>query len=556
MVPSWSVVATVKEDIGTIKAFISHYKTLGASVIHLFFDDPDDPAADLAGTVPGVVVTRCDDRFWRGARPPTHQARQKHNANLAYRRCGSDWLIHLDADELLYAQRPFAVLLGGLDPAQRAARVVPAEAMVAPRKDGISFFRLPLPDTARGRRIGERVYGDINRFLEHGFLSHTAGKCFVRTGLSGIALSIHAPFADGTRMVPPTLPQAFLLHLHGDDEDRWIAAVGRRLATGAYQAKFHDARSKGRGSEGPGRNAFLTNLMQREGEEGLRRFFRAVCVFDESKRPLRRHGLILKLRLWLPEKVETCFPGSHEVVARDLLVDPCTGCLEARVESRGNQMIVSLEDNYTEIMIARGTEAETEELDEITRLVAGRRVVFWDVGGNAGVYSLTVARNAASESAIIAFEPNPTMARRFLRNVDLNGFRNIRLEQVALGAAEGETRLALPGNLGQATTRKGAAAETPDAIAVPLRELGPYVMAVPRGDLNVLKIDIEGAEPDCLVPFFANVPRGHWPDVVLYEHAHADTWGVAPEALFPEDFYRVRRKFRHNTLLERRSMAK
>ncbi|MCX7646923.1 MAG: FkbM family methyltransferase [Rhodobacteraceae bacterium] len=556
MLASWGVVATVKEEAATIRSFVAHYKTLGADEIHLYFDDPDDPAAALAEAVPGVRVTRCGADHWKGHRPDTHQARQKHNANRAYRRCRADWLIHLDADELLHSALPIGRVLGGLDRGQVAARVMPAEAMVPPRRsEGLSVFRLPLPDNARGRRIGEKVYGELNRYLERGFLSHTAGKCFVRTGRADVVLSIHDPFVGGVRVTPPWLPDTYLLHLHGDDEERWLAAVGRRLTTGAYQAKFHDDRRRARRGEGPGRNAYLTELMAREGEAGLRRFFRQVCVFDATKAPLRRFGLILKLRLWLPEKVETWFPGTHAVAARRLAVNPQTGCLEAEAESRGSRMIVSLQDNYTEAMIARGTEAEAEELDAIIGIVAGRQVVFWDVGANAGVYSLAVARHAAPESVIVAFEPNPVMAARFLRNVALNGYRNIRLEQVALGEGEGETRLVLHANLGQASPRADAPPEAGASIAVPLRELAPYVMAAPRGALNLLKIDIEGAEPACLGPFFARVPPTHWPDVVLFEHAHADRWGIAPEALFPGEVYRIRRRFRHNTLLERRGPA-
>lgn len=557
MPASWGVVATVKEDAGVIRSFVAHYKTIGAAEIHLFFDDPDDPAAAIAQAVAGVQVTRCGEDHWKGRRPETHQARQKRNANLAYRRCRTDWLIHLDADELLHAPLPIGRVLERLDRDRTAARVMPAEAMVPPRRDGVSVFRLPLPDSPRGRRIGERVFGGLARYLDRGFLSHTAGKCFVRTGIADMTLSIHDPFLGGVRLTPPWLPDTLLLHLHGDDEDRWLAAVGRRLSTGAYQARLNDLRKRRqrRQGGGPGRHAYLTDLMAREGEEGLRRFFRRVSVYDASKRPLRRHGLVVKLRLWLPEKVETWFPGSHAVVARRLALDPATGRLEAEVTSRGSRMIVSLEDNHTEIMIARGTEAEAEELDEITAIVAGRRVVFWDIGGNAGVYSLAVARNAAPDSAITAFEPNPTMAARFLRNVGLNGFRNIRLEQVALGAADGETRLTLPGNLGQATTAPDAATWTGPGITVPLRRLAPYVLAVPRGEINLLKIDIEGAEPACLGPFFAEVPQALWPDLVLFEHAHAGKWGIAPEALFPAGAYRIRRRFRHNTLVERHGPA-
>jgi hypothetical protein len=47
------------------------------------------------------------------------------------------------------------------------------------------------------------------------------------------------------------------------------------------------------------------------------------------------------------------------------------------------------------------------------------------------------------------------------------------------------------------------------------------------------------------------VPLAPRPDLVLFEHAHAGTCGVAPDALPPAGAYRIRRRFRHDTLVER-----
>lgn len=79
----------------------------------------------------------------------------------------------------------------------------------------------------------------------------------------------------------------------------------------------------------------------------------------------------------------------------------------------------------------------------------------------------------------------------------------------------------------------------------------PPVPAAPCGQIRLLRIGIEGTEPTCLGPFLAEVPLAPRPDLVLFEHAHAGTCGVAPDALPPAGAYRIRRRFRHDTLVER-----
>lgn len=308
MAETWAVVATVKEDIDTIKAFVAHYKSIGAGEIHLFFDDPEDPARRIAASVPGVHVTSCDAAHWKGKRPAAHQTRQKINANLAYGRVGTDWIIHLDADELLHSVQPISEVLAGLEPDTVVGGVVPAEAMVSAEEDGSSLFRLPLPRNARGDRIGHAVYGELYPLLHGGLLSHTAGKFFVRTGRKDVQLTIHAPFLARVRETGQRLADVHLLHLHGDDEDKWIASVQRRLDRGAYQAKFIDDRRGAGRVDGLARNAYLRRLIDEEGEEGLRRFFQAVCHYEPRKRALRRANALLRVRLDLPGKVRTWFP--------------------------------------------------------------------------------------------------------------------------------------------------------------------------------------------------------------------------------------------------------
>lgn len=102
----WGVVATVREPVALIAAFALHHLALGAETVSLYFDDPDDPAADVLAGVDGVEVIRCTPGHWRRlhplrGRPHLKTHRQLSNVRHAFRTSRLDWLAHIDADEFL-----------------------------------------------------------------------------------------------------------------------------------------------------------------------------------------------------------------------------------------------------------------------------------------------------------------------------------------------------------------------------------------------------------------------------------------------------------------------
>lgn len=309
MATRWGVVATVLEDIGTIKAFVAHYRSLGADEIHLYLDDPDDRAAAFLERfcIAGLHVTRCDTAHWSNARPPTQEGRQRANANRAYTECSVDWLIHLDADEFLHAPTGIAAALDGLGDDCKVARVPPAEAFAHTKADPVDRFRLALPRTPKGSRIGLHAYGREYPLLVDGLLSHAAGKSFVRTGIVDMALSIHGPIYREARAEATDLPGVLLLHLHGRDEKRWLASARSRIETGAYRAALHDNKRRAGQLDGRGLNAHLRHLIETEGDDGLKAFFGRVNRFGPEKLILRRAEALVEVRLDLEAKIAGVF---------------------------------------------------------------------------------------------------------------------------------------------------------------------------------------------------------------------------------------------------------
>ncbi|MFQ1699299.1 glycosyltransferase family 2 protein [Loktanella agnita] len=191
--PTWAVVATVDEPPALVQVFVDWYRRLGASEIFLYFDQPDDPAA--TGLPDMVTVCRCDADHWARLgkrRPEKHQIRQLRNATDAYRNMQSDWLLHVDADEYLWATQPVADCLTRFDATTDCAIVPVAERVFVAEQAHVPLagpFRRPFTGAvAQGRAL----FGPDYALSLRGLTGHAIGKSFTRAGQE-LEISIHRP---------------------------------------------------------------------------------------------------------------------------------------------------------------------------------------------------------------------------------------------------------------------------------------------------------------------------------------------------------------------------
>ena len=120
--------------------------------------------------------------------------------------------------------------------------------------------------------------------------------------------------------------------------------------------------------------------------------------------------------------------------------------------------------------------------------------VVLDVGANIGLFSIWIARRAPL-ARVFAFEPMPENSAALLRN--LKGWAHrIELREVAIGAATG---VGVMENGGERTLDHRLATNTGQAGAtVPVMTLDDAVGLADKAMIDLLKIDIEGAEADVL----------------------------------------------------------
>lgn len=231
-VPSWSVVSTVREPLPLVLAFACHHLSMGAQTVHLFFDDPDDPVADILATVPGVDITRCDAAHWaqmgNGNRPGWQTRRQTLNANLIAQQQRSDWLLHVDADEFLWAPEGIEAEL-----AQATTWLnIPNVERVWTTPEGNIFdglFRTP----TREEQLVQQVYGPTSRYLENGLSGHGSGKAMARLADRNF-IGIHRVKENRQGATIPYLisETARILHFDGMTARHWLMKPLRHAIAG------------------------------------------------------------------------------------------------------------------------------------------------------------------------------------------------------------------------------------------------------------------------------------------------------------------------------------
>ena len=141
-------------------------------------------------------------------------------------------------------------------------------------------------------------------------------------------------------------------------------------------------------------------------------------------------------------------------------------------------------------------------------------MVFFDIGANAGFFSLLAASKC---QRVYAFEPLPANLRRVRRNIEINGLRNVSLVQKAVGDREATATLYVPesDNSGLASLTYMAGATS---IEVPVITLDGFTRKKNFARVDLIKIDIEGAEVMAFEGARDLLSRLDAPDVIFEAH--------------------------------------
>ncbi|WP_412553836.1 glycosyltransferase family 2 protein [Shimia sp. MIT1388] len=309
--PTWGVVATIKAPAVDILNFVAHHLELGAAHVWIYLDAANPEAKIQLKPHPQLTVVRTGDNYWqktRGKKPPMHQPRQSFNVRHAYNRAKKvDWLLHIDVDEFLWPDRSIDAQLAALPQDCLVARVRPAEAMASVDDSDLIHFKSFISDKAKRDQIVAEIYPDFAAYLKNGFVSHVAGKMFLRTGQKDMTIKIHNVAQNGRHNPGQVeLTDVTLLHLHTTSWAHWMQSFAYRHKKGSYRDELGSAVPEDQG----GLNLHKLFAHLAEEPDGLRQFYEEVCVATpELRQKLEAHGLLRSHRLDLDTKRRKHFPG-------------------------------------------------------------------------------------------------------------------------------------------------------------------------------------------------------------------------------------------------------
>lgn len=137
------------------------------------------------------------------------------------------------------------------------------------------------------------------------------------------------------------------------------------------------------------------------------------------------------------------------------------------------------------------------DLQRFCRENLTRDSVVFDIGANIGLTSCIFNQHAGR---VYAFEPNPAVFPLLQKNVETNRLQNVSVHNMAIGATTGTTHFAGESAFGYMTKDVAAPAVQIDTVDRLVSEFG-------LDRLDLLKIDVEGFEPDVLAGARSTIKR-------------------------------------------------
>lgn len=123
--------------------------------------------------------------------------------------------------------------------------------------------------------------------------------------------------------------------------------------------------------------------------------------------------------------------------------------------------------------------------------------IFFDIGANIGIFSLTAAKKEP-QAKVYAFEPCRETFRILKENIRLNNLNNILAYQSAVGDYNGEALLKINASWRDGLNTLGEGTHSGCKIIgqekVPIVSLDNFVIANNIQKVDIMKVDVEGAE--------------------------------------------------------------
>ena len=137
-----------------------------------------------------------------------------------------------------------------------------------------------------------------------------------------------------------------------------------------------------------------------------------------------------------------------------------------------------------------------QEIQDVLHLWLRPEMTVYDVGANVGFITVIAASLVGGRGNVCAFEPVPMLADQAAHNANLNRFRHISVQTVALSDQDGEAVFRVSRNLTMGKLADGDSHESNAANELVVRKCRLDSLIATEGlpDPDLMKIDVEGAE--------------------------------------------------------------
>jgi FkbM family methyltransferase len=189
-------------------------------------------------------------------------------------------------------------------------------------------------------------------------------------------------------------------------------------------------------------------------------------------------------------------------------------------------------NDYIGAMLFYGGFEDSECSFAVRFLRSGMTVL--DIGAHHGYYTLLASRKVGSEGRVVAFEPSPRERRRLNLHLRLNGCRNVETEDCALGETEGtaQLHLVLGNESGCNSLREPAVTEQTELVPVRIERLDRVLQERRIGQVDFIKLDVEGAELSVLKGATELLHRRPRPVIVAeVQDIRTNPWGYAAKEI-------------------------
>ncbi|WP_298421373.1 FkbM family methyltransferase [Rhodoblastus sp.] len=153
-------------------------------------------------------------------------------------------------------------------------------------------------------------------------------------------------------------------------------------------------------------------------------------------------------------------------------------------------------------------------------------MTFIDIGGGCGAGSLFVALRAGPRARVLAIEPQPLLFERLVYNLRQNPPATVKALDCAVADIDGPVTLFYHAyDLAETSMRIVNAEHGGVSFRAPAKSLATLAREEGLKRIDVMKLDIEGAEDLALEPFLTNEPESLWPRALILAYSPAK-WEV------------------------------